>query len=63
MRVTSIAPSIDCREIEIACRGVGLWKAPRHQVSQRGLKVSECLPQPARCGIGGDISRVNSEFS
>jgi hypothetical protein len=61
VRVTSIAPAIDCGEIEIAGRRVGLWKSPRDQVRQRRLQLGARLTEPAGSHLERDIARLDAK--
>src|SRR5262245_65513515 len=61
VRVTSIAPPVDCGEIEVTRRRVGLWKSARQQVGQHCLELGARLAEAAGGYLQWDIARLNAE--
>src|SRR6266508_1249218 len=61
VRVTSIAPPVDCGEIEVTRRRVGLWKSARQQVRQHRLELGARLAEAAGGHLQWNIARLNAE--
>jgi hypothetical protein len=61
VRVASIAPSINCSEIEIASRRIGLWKPPGYQIGERRIKLGKRLAEAAGGHLWRDVAGFNPE--
>jgi len=61
VRMASIAPSVDCGEIEVTRRRIGLWKSARQQVRQRRLEFGARLTEAAGGHLQWDIARLDAE--
>jgi hypothetical protein len=61
VRVPSIAPPINCGEIEIAGGRVGLWKSARYQVRERRTEIGNRFAKPTGGKLWRDISRLDAE--
>jgi hypothetical protein len=61
VRVTSIAPSVDCGEIKIPRGGVGRWKSSRDQAGKCRIEFGKRFAE-ATCGqLRRDVSRFDTE--
>jgi hypothetical protein len=61
VRVTSIAPSVDCGEIEISGCRVRLWKAPRYKVGKRRIELGKRFAKAAGGHLWRNVARFNAE--
>src|SRR5262245_25726006 len=61
VRVVSIAPPVDCGEVEIAGRRIGLWKSARQQIGQHRLEFGARLAEAAGGHLQRDIARLDVE--
>src|SRR5262245_4957004 len=61
VRMTSIAPPVDCGEVEVAGRRVCLWKSARQQIRQHRLEFGARFAEAAGGHLQRDIARLDVE--
>src|SRR5262245_7114791 len=61
VRMTSIAPAVDCGEVEVAGCRVGLWESSGQKVGQRHLEFGACLAETAGGHLQRNVARLDAE--
>jgi hypothetical protein len=61
VRVSPVAPSVDCRKVKVASVEIWTRESARDQVRQERIEFGKRFAEPLGCAVGRNVAGLNAE--